>query len=45
MAIERILYAAVILCFIVVHYIALRQIDAKASHAVLSPSSFSQPTD
>jgi hypothetical protein len=41
----RLLYAAVIACFMLVHYIALRQIDAAAADHVTTAPAMTQPTD
>jgi hypothetical protein len=42
---ERLLYAAAIACFVIVHYVALQRIDAVASHATHTPSVTLQGTD
>ncbi|MGM4927163.1 hypothetical protein [Tardiphaga sp. 619_E2_N8_5] len=42
---ERLLYAAAIACFVIVHTIALQRIDAVASHATHPPSVTLQGTD
>jgi hypothetical protein len=42
---ERLLYAATIACFVIVHYVALQRIDAVASHATHTPSLTLQGTD
>jgi hypothetical protein len=44
MLLYRLFYVAAILCFMIVHYIALRQIDATASERAYR-SVVSQPTD
>jgi len=45
MLLHRFFYAAVILCFMIIHYVALQQIDAHASHALFTQHAISQPTD